>query len=117
MNYSRGDIVLVDFPFSDRTGSKVRPALVVQVDSLNSKIADTILAAVSRSAHRASATQLLISLGTPDGSQSGLRQDSMIQCENLITFDQKLILTKIGNLSPALMHQISDCLKTALDLV
>ncbi len=29
MSISRGDIVLVDYPFSDRTGSKVRPALVV----------------------------------------------------------------------------------------
>ena len=32
MNFSRGDVVLVDYPFSDRTGSKVRPALVVQND-------------------------------------------------------------------------------------
>jgi mRNA-degrading endonuclease toxin of MazEF toxin-antitoxin module len=30
MSFSRGDIVLVDYPFSDRTGRKVRPALVVQ---------------------------------------------------------------------------------------
>jgi mRNA-degrading endonuclease toxin of MazEF toxin-antitoxin module len=25
----RGDVVIIDFPYSDRTGSKVRPALVV----------------------------------------------------------------------------------------
>jgi hypothetical protein len=30
MNVSRGDVVLVDYPFSDQTGSKVRPALIVQ---------------------------------------------------------------------------------------
>ena len=27
---NRGDVVLFDFPFSDRTGSKLRPAAVVQ---------------------------------------------------------------------------------------
>jgi mRNA interferase MazF len=28
-NYSRNDVVLVAYPFSDRTGSKVRPAVIV----------------------------------------------------------------------------------------
>jgi mRNA-degrading endonuclease toxin of MazEF toxin-antitoxin module len=32
MKVRRGDIVLVDFPYSDQTGRKVRPALVVQAD-------------------------------------------------------------------------------------
>lgn len=116
MSVSRGDVVLVDYPFSDRTGSKVRPALVVQANWLNRRITDTILAAISRSAHRASATQLLIDISTPDSSQTGLRQNSMIQCENLLTFDQRLIIAKIGELSPPLAQQANDCLKAALDL-
>jgi mRNA-degrading endonuclease toxin of MazEF toxin-antitoxin module len=36
MRVRRGEVVLVDFPFSDRTGSKVRPCLVVQNDANNS---------------------------------------------------------------------------------
>ena len=39
----QGDVVEVDWPFSDRTGSKVRPAAVVQGDFLNGLIDDTIL--------------------------------------------------------------------------
>jgi len=116
MSVSRGDIVLVDYPFSDRTGSKVRPALVVQADTLNRRIADTILASISRSTHRASATQLFIDISTLDGSGTGLRQDSMIQCENLLTFDQRLVINKIGRLSAPLLERIADCLKAALDL-
>lgn len=27
---TRGDVVLVDWPFSDRKGSKLRPAVIVQ---------------------------------------------------------------------------------------
>jgi mRNA interferase MazF len=87
MSVARGDIVLVDDPFSDRTGSKVRPALVVQSDALNNRITDTILAAISRSMHRSSAVQVLIEISTPEGARTGLRQDSMIQCENLLTYD------------------------------
>lgn len=116
MSVSRGDVVLVDYPFSDRTGSKVRPALVVQADALNRRISDTILAGVSRSTHRASPTQLFIDISTPDGGQTGLRQNSMIQCENLLTFDQRLIMAKIGELSGALMRQVEQCLKAALEI-
>ena len=32
---NRGDVVEVDWPFSDLTGSKRRPAVVVQADYLN----------------------------------------------------------------------------------
>jgi mRNA-degrading endonuclease toxin of MazEF toxin-antitoxin module len=32
---NRGDVVLVDWPFSDLSGSKLRPAIVVQADHLN----------------------------------------------------------------------------------
>src|SRR5437867_3128897 len=116
MTVSRGEIVLVDYPFSDRTGSKVRPALVVQCNALNSRIDDTILAAVSRSTHRASATQLLIDLSTPEGGSTGLRQNSMIQCENLLTYDQRLVIATIGRLSVPQMDQIDDCLRQALEL-
>jgi mRNA interferase MazF len=116
VSVSRGDIVLVDYPFSDRTGSKVRPALVVQADALNRRIADTILASISRSTHRASASQLLIDISTPEGGGTGLRQNSMIQCENLLTYDQHMVITTIGQLSASLMQRVNGCLKTALDL-
>jgi mRNA interferase MazF len=116
MNVSRGDIVLVDYPFSDRTGSKVRPALVVQTDVLNHRIDDTIIAAISRSTHRASSTQLFIDLGTSEGRATGLRQNSMVQCENLLTYDRGLIITSIGRLSASQMLQVDRCLRQALSL-
>lgn len=116
MKVSRGEIVLVDYPFSDHTGSKVRPALVVQSNSLNHRIDDTILAAISRSTHRASATQVFVDISTPDGAASGLRQNSMIQCENLLTYDQRLIIATIGHLPAALIQQVNDCLRKALDV-
>ncbi len=116
MSVSRGDVVLVDFPYSDGTGSKVRPALVVQADHLNHRITDTILAAISRSTHRASATQLLIEIGTSDGKLSGLRQDSMIQCENLLTFDQRAVIATIGHLPSDQLQCVDECLKVVLDV-
>ena len=62
MNVRRGDIVLVDFPYSDHTDSKVRPALVVQADVWNQRLDDTILALITSSRRRriGAATQFVI---------------------------------------------------------
>jgi mRNA interferase MazF len=112
---NRGDVVLFDFPFSDRTGSKLRPAVVVQADSLNRSIDDTILALVTRT-QRGGPTEFLVDVGTPDGKLSGLFHTSVVDCKNLLTSDQKLVYTKIGILSTPMLSQLNDCLKAALGL-
>jgi mRNA interferase MazF len=43
----RGDVVIVDFPFQDIPGSKVRPALVVQNDAENQRLSNTIVAMIT----------------------------------------------------------------------
>lgn len=74
MKVSRGDVVLVDYLFSDRTGSKVRPGLVVQNDGNNQRLDDTIVAAISSTVARAThePTHFVIDVRTAEGAQSGL---------------------------------------------
>jgi len=55
-------------------------------------------------------------VATPEGQQTGLRLNSVVQCENLITYDQSLILRVIGNLSASAVQNIDDCLKSALGI-
>jgi mRNA-degrading endonuclease toxin of MazEF toxin-antitoxin module len=57
---NRGDVVSVDWPFSDRTGSKVRPAVVVQADFLNTRISDTVLVLISRTQRAPGQTEVVI---------------------------------------------------------
>jgi mRNA interferase MazF len=118
MSVQRGAIILVDYPYSDRTGSKIRPALVIQSDQLNQTLADTIIVLVSSSKTRfvGAPSQLVVDVTTPDGLQSGLRQRSVVQCENLVTIDQSFVLRTIGRLSPAMM-QINNCLKATLGIL
>jgi mRNA interferase MazF len=114
----RGDVVTVDFPYSDLTGSKRRPALVVQADVWNDRLDDTILALITSSKRRmiGSKTQLLIDITNPDGKLTGLAMNSVVQCENLVTRDQSLIRSKLGELSNEMMQQIDACLRAALSL-
>src|SRR5688572_5624935 len=112
---SRGDVVLVDFPYSDRTGSKLRPALVIQTDSLNASRHDTILAGISRT-RRFPATEVAIDIATVDGKKSGLLHNSVIDCDLLGTFDQKLIQQALGTLPPSLMQEVDAKPRVALGL-
>jgi len=112
----RGDVVIVDYPFSDARGSKVRPALVVQADDKNAQLKDTVIALITSRLHRDLDTHVLIDISTADGQQSGLRLRSEVQCENLCTIDQKFILGVIGSMTPALMREVNNGLKKALSL-
>src|SRR5262245_53234680 len=116
MKVQRGDVVLVDHPFSDATGSKVRPALVVQRDRRNTLLTETIVALISKNLRHAATdpTQLLIDLGTPDGKASGLNVTSVVKCGKLFTVHEDLLRKKIGTLSAPLMQKVNDCLKAAL---
>ncbi len=117
MRVKRGDIVLLDWPFSGGGGGKRRPALVVQNDTDNLRLTNAIVAMITSTTRRsATATQLLIEVGTPDGKKSGLRFDSVVNCANLFTVEQSKVLFTIGSLAAPLMQHVDECLKVALAL-
>lgn len=118
MRVNRGDIVLVDFPYSNHTGSKIRPALVVQADVWNQRLNSTMLAGITSNLHRGvgAPTQYFIDLETADGQQSGLRFNSVVRCDKLATSNQSRIQGIIGRLSETAMDEIDTCLKAALDI-
>jgi mRNA interferase MazF len=118
MKVNRGDVVIIDHPFSDASGSKVRPALIVQGDARNALLAETIIALITSNLRfvASDATQVLIDISTPDGRASGLTKNSAIKCGKLFTVHENLIRRRIGGLSPAIMTRINVGLKAALEI-
>jgi mRNA-degrading endonuclease toxin of MazEF toxin-antitoxin module len=115
----RGDVVLADLPFSDRSGVKKRPALVVQCNRNNQRLNDVILAMITSVIDRAETepTQLLIDPSIAEGRQSGLLHQSAVKCEHLITLHHQFIGRVIGHLPPDVMNKIDLCLKESLELL
>src|SRR5262249_52674772 len=105
MKVKRGDVVLLDHPFSDASGAKVRPALVVQNDSRNARLTDTIVTLITKNLSHVGKdpTQLLIDLTTAAGQASGLRVNSAVKCGKLYTVHEDAIQKKLGFLPSALM--------------
>ena len=50
--YRRGDVVLVGFVFSDESGTKVRPALVVSSAAYHRRRQEVIVAAITSNTNR-----------------------------------------------------------------
>lgn len=110
----RGEVVEVDWTFSDMTGSKMRPAVVVQADFLNGLIDDTLLVQITSTRHGIPGTEVAIDPAAETGS--GLNRLCYVSCTNILTRDQVLVGRTIGYLSDATMAQIGACPKTALEL-
>ncbi len=111
---NRGYVVLVDWPFSDLSGSKLRPAVVVQADFLNGLIDDTIYVKVQGHAYAIPGTE--VELDPAAETASGLVKRCYASCKDLLTRDQALVHHTLGVLSDATMRNIEDCLKTVLEL-
>ncbi len=95
--------MLVDWPYSDHTGSKLRPAVVVQADFLNGLIDDTVLVQVTRMAHGIPGTEVAIDPAQETGS--GLSHVSYASCANLLTANPALIDQTIGHVSAAVLRR------------
>jgi mRNA-degrading endonuclease toxin of MazEF toxin-antitoxin module len=111
---NRGEVVEVDWPFSDRTGSKTRPAVVIQADFLNGLIDDTVLVQITGVRHGLPGTEVRIDPSVE--AASGLTKVCYASCTNLLTLDQSLVLGTVGVLSDAILRQIEGCLKTVLEI-
>ena len=117
MMVRRGDVVVIDFPFTSGTQSKIRPALVVQNDPDNQRLPKTIVAMITGNLRRRNEpTHALIDPNMPDGSSSGLSGPSLAVLVNLFTIDQASIIRTRGHLSPVLMEKVDKGLRVALGL-
>jgi mRNA interferase MazF len=118
MTVSRGDVVLVDYPYTDRSGSKVRPCIVVQNDADNQRLDDTIVVPMTSKTRftPGCAAELLIDAQSSAGKQAGLIFDSAVQCQNLLTVDRSFIRRKIGAVPAESMTDVDKCPKAALAL-
>ena len=89
---------------------------MVQNDRDNQRLTNNIVVQITSVTRRGSTTQALVKIATPEGQPCGLRQDSVVNCVNILTLDQGKTLRKLGDLSPPLLQKVDDCLMVAVGL-
>jgi mRNA interferase MazF len=114
----RGDVVLVAFPFTDLTATKVRPAVVVSPDSSHRATPDALLAAVSSvvPSRRLLPSELLLSDRDRGFAVSGLKRSSLVLCGKLFTMEQRLLLRWLGRLDQGSLARLDKALAAAVGL-
>lgn len=110
----RGTVVLTPFPFTDLSGAKVRPAVVVSRTDRPGD--DVILAFVSSVVPpRPLPTDLVVEPSHPDFRETGLKVPSVVKCDKLATVKRRIILGELGQLSASLLRELNQRLRRALN--
>lgn len=94
----KGDIVLIPFPFTDLSGSKNRPALVLVGGEV-----DVTLAFISTQLKWKEDTDVLLK----PTKENGLKIESVVRLSKLATIDKELAIGRLGRIDSKTREQVN----------
>lgn len=93
-----GDILLVPYPFTDDSGVKLRPVVIVSSEPFNTGDGLVVLPVSSRPASDEQYAYV-IQDAHPDFKATGLRQSSHVKWTNPLTISRSIVQRRLGCLS------------------
>jgi len=111
----RGDLVVVEVRYSDGTGSKRRPALVVSEDGYNRRLPDVMACPVSsqpRYVEHPGPADVPIAAWKP----AGLRHPSAVRVGKTLAIDRGIVLRRLGRMPEETMREVGLVLRRLLAL-
>jgi len=112
----RGDVVLIAFPFSDLTGNKVRPAIVVSSDIYNKGNQDALFMLISSNIVSPRSIDYVIPSSHSDFQLTGLRTTSLVKVDKIVSLLQSIAKRHLGVLSNDMQGSIDKILVDVLGL-
>ncbi|MGR3317305.1 MAG: type II toxin-antitoxin system PemK/MazF family toxin [Candidatus Anammoxibacter sp.] len=110
--YNSGDIVLVNFPFTNLAGSKVRPALII-----SKKKEDIIVVGIfSKLPNVFEDSWFMISEKESWFKQAGLKKSSLVKTEKIAVIHMSIIRKTLGLLPDNIYSLIKKKLKETLSI-
>ncbi len=101
------DIILVPFPFSDQSGQKVRPALIVSNDSFNKASNDLLVCAITTNLKPSKYSVLI---GKKDIEDGILYEVSSIKVENIFKIQKSLVIKTIATIKDVTFSKVIEIL-------
>lgn len=112
---SRGSIVLARYPFTDLSGEKLRPAVIVMPDNLIHALDDVLCAFITSTIPgKLLSTDLLIQPMDADFTNTGLKTSSVIRAHKLALLHRTLIHRQLGQLNENIIAALDQCLMKAV---
>jgi mRNA interferase MazF len=103
----KGDIVLIPFPFTDLTGKKNRPAVVL----INSPDDVTVCFITTQTKWKSS-----FDIVIEPSQHNGLKKTSIIRLNKIATLDKDLVLGRLGQITVAEVQLLNKNLVSILQL-
>ena len=97
------DLLLIPFPFSDQSGKKVRPVVVISNDKFNKYSEDIIVIGVTSNISKDKYTITLTNKNLEEGK---IPTACCIKVENILKIDKELIIKKIGKINKNALNDI-----------
>jgi mRNA interferase MazF len=118
MEFRRGDVVLIAFPYiQDFAKSKVRPAVVIQNDVGNAYSNNLILASItSQVPEQEFPVHYRVYAGSMIAKEAGLSTDCIVKAETIITIPKERVIEVLGHFPPEAIAEIDRCLRVSLAL-
>lgn len=113
MPYRRGDVILVVWPNADRRTYKLRPALVVQSDTVRTGFPSQLAAQIT-SRGRTGPSRVPVQQQSDAGRQMSLQSDSVILTDQLMNVFDSDVRRVIGRCP--VMDAVGEALRRVLDL-
>jgi mRNA interferase MazF len=102
--YNQRDIVLVPFPFSDLSGHKVRPVLILSKDTYNQHSADVVVCGLTTNL-RPAPYAILIDV-TDVEAPGTLRHKSKIKADTIASLEQSILIKPIARLKFSIFQNV-----------
>ena len=112
--HKTGDIILTPFPFTDLSGNKVRPALVLGTQSGGDDV--TVCFISSAVPQKINKFDIMIEAKDKSFQKTGLKLQSIIKSTKIATLDKAVVLGKIGELDVANVKKVKKVLKIYFSL-
>lgn len=110
MTFNAFDVVVVPFPFTDKTTAKRRPALVLSdAQAFNLQVGQAVMAMITSAKN----SDWPLDTEIRDLDSAGLPSPSMIRMK-LFTLDEKLIIRKAGKLAEPDQGEVIEALRQLL---
>ena len=112
MTYKPGDIVLVNFPFTDLISSKVRPAIVI-----TTKGEDIIILGIfSKLSEKIQDSWVIIEETAEYFTVTGLKKKSIIKTEKIAVVHSSIVKKTLGSLQEDIFTTVKEKLRKTLQL-
>ena len=109
---SQRDIVLVPFPYSDLSGSKRRPVLVVSNNGYNSSSQDVLVCVITSNLR---GDEYSVAMRNEDLEVGALPEDSLVKSHKLFTIHQDKVLRKFSVVTDEFFEKVRERIKHLIE--